>query len=259
MTERTEAARPDAPRRILVAIDPARVRAAPIEAAARLARELGMEFAALVVEEQSFLRVAALPFTRELSATSGQWQEYGQAEVEAYYREHARRARRLVGEICGRFELRFSIAVERGAFARRAAELTQPADWLVLDRTAAGDFSPGPFRGVAVAFDASPAATRALAAAASIARACARPLRIVVLADDDEQARALRAQARAALGEAVRPVFSRLSLEHTRDPAELRRALADGGGSLLVLPERWAPTDAAALSAALGCAVMLAR
>src|SRR5690606_1287937 len=113
---------PTGRRRILVAIDPARVRAAPIAAAALLARELDMELTAVVVEEQSWLRVAALPFARELRLASGQWQAFEASGVEQLFREHVRRVEATLARVCAAGETRFSVTVERGTYPRRAIE-----------------------------------------------------------------------------------------------------------------------------------------
>src|SRR5690554_7525373 len=95
-------------RRILVAVDPARVRSAPIAAAALLARELDMELTAVVIEEQSWLRVAALPFARELRLASGQWQAFEPGGVEQLFREHLRRVEAMLARACAASETRFT-------------------------------------------------------------------------------------------------------------------------------------------------------
>src|SRR5690606_10051832 len=133
-------------RRILVAIDPARVRAAPIAAAALLARELDMELTAVVVEEQSWLRVAALPFARELRLASGQWQAFETSGVERLFREHVRRVEAMLARVCAAGETRFSVSIERGTYPRRAIESASATDWLVLDRGGATDAGAAGYR-----------------------------------------------------------------------------------------------------------------
>jgi len=243
-------------RRILVALDPARVRAAPIAAAALLARELDMDLTAVVVEEQSWLRVAALPFARELRLSSGQWQAFDASGVERLFREHVRRVESTLARICAERETRFTVTVERGSYPLRAIESASAADWLVLDRGGATDAGAAGYRRVAAAFDGSPAAARALAAAAAIARDGRRPLRVLLVADDPARFPGLREQARQLVGADLAPEFGRTSA----DGAQVLLARpAEGGGSLLVIGTALAEPAAMAQPALAGCTVLLAR
>lgn len=255
MTE-SAAGAPAARRRILVAIDPTRVRAAPIAAAALLARELDMDLTAIVIEEQSWLRVAALPFARELQLVSGQWQPFDAGGVERLFREHARRVESVLARVCAERETRFTLTIERGSYPRRAIDAASAADWLVLDRGATGDAGPGDYRRIAAAFDGSPAAARALAAAAAIARDGHRPLRILLLAADSARFPALREQAQELAGEGLALEFGRASQD---EPATILARLAEGGRTLLVIGTGLAEPAAMAQPALAGCAVLLAR
>ncbi|MCO5118199.1 MAG: hypothetical protein M9951_00995 [Burkholderiaceae bacterium] len=243
-------------RRILVAIDPARVRAAPIAAAALLARELDMELTAILIEEQSWLRVAALPFARELQLASGQWQPFDAGGVERLFREQMRRAESMLARVCAERQTRFTVTVERGTYPRRAIESASAADWLVLDRGGAGNTEPNGYRRIAAAFDGSPAADRALAAAAAIARDGRKPLRVLLLAQDPARFPALRERARTIVGEGLAPEFGRAS---DGAPAAILARLADGGRALLVIGPGLAEPAAIAQPALSGCAVLLAR
>ena len=255
MTESRSAAAPGR-RRILVAIDPARVRAAPIAAAALLARELDMELTAVVVEEQSWLRVAALPFARELRLSSGQWQAFDASGVEQLFREHARRVQAMLERACAAGATRFSVTVERGSYPRRAIESASPADWLVLDRGGASDAGAPGYRRIAAAFDGSQAASRALAAAAAIARDGHRPLRVLLIAADPATFPTLREQARALAGDDLLLEFGRSSVT---EPATILARLADSGKALLVIGAGLAEPAALAQPALAGCTVLLAR
>lgn len=243
-------------RRILVAVDPARVRVAPISTAALLARELDMELTALVVEEQTWLRVAALPFARELRLPSGEWQAFDPSGVERLFREHVRRVETMLARVCAEHETRFTLTVERGTYPRRAIEFAGTADWLVLDRGGATDAGAAGYRRIAATYDGSPASARALAAAAAIARDGRRPLRVLLVSDDPERFPALREQARELVGASLLPEFGRAS---RAEPQALLARLAEGGGSLLVVGSELADPVAMAQPALAGCTVLVAR
>lgn len=243
-------------RRILVAVDPARVRPAPIAAAALLARELDMELTALVIEEQSWLRVAALPFARELRVSSGQWQAFDASGVERLFREHVQRVEATLARICAEPGTRFSVTVERGTYPRRAIEAAGAADWLVLDRGGATDAGAAGYRRIAAAFDGSPAAARALAAAAAIARDGRRPLRVLLVADDPDRLLELRERARQLAGADLALEFGRTS---EGAPEVLLARLAEGGSALLVIGTELAEPVALAQPALAGSTVLLAR
>ncbi len=243
-------------RRILVAVDPARVRVAPIAAAALLARELDMELTALVIEEQTWLRVAALPFARELRLSSGQWQAFDASGVERLFREHVQRVESTLARVCAERETRFTLTVERGTYPRRAIESAGAADWLVLDRGGATDAGAAGYRRIAAAFDGSPASGRALSAAAAIARDGRRPLRVLLVADDPDRLSLLREQARELVGAGLMPEFGRAS---RTDPQALLARLAEGGGALLVVGTELAEPAAMAQPALAGCTVLVAR
>ncbi|MEZ5728494.1 MAG: hypothetical protein R3E48_11100 [Burkholderiaceae bacterium] len=224
-------------RRVLVAIDPARVRTEPLELAARLAQELGLELSALLVQEQAFVNVAALPFTREFRLSSGQWSEFEPHEVERGFRDMRRRAERLLGDVSRRHGVRFSIHVESGAFPHRALEVAAPTDVLLVDRAPPGYHATGGYRRVATLYDGSEGAGRALATAAGLARGTRHPLRVVIAADSAERFAELRREVRERIADAPAPAleFAWLGSADAGDLAKLHEAVRDGEATLLVL------------------------
>lgn len=254
MTE-AGASAPAQRRRILVAIDPARVRAAPIATAALLARQLDLELIAVVVEEQAWLRAAALPFARELRLASGQWQAFDLHQVERLFREHARRVEDTLARVCAEQPTRYTVTVARGSYPRQAIESAGSADWLVLDRDRAGDRGTDYHR-IAVAFDGTPAGQRVLATAAAMARDTKRPLRVLLLAEDDPRASSLREQARAIAGDGLPLEFER---SRPTDAAAVLARLAAGGHALLVIDSVHADPAALAQPALAGSTIVLTR
>ncbi len=189
--------------RILVAIDPVRVRMAPIEAAARLAQALDVGLAGLVLQEPSLRRIAALPFTRELRLGSGEWASFGPLDVEASMSALVRQAERAFAQVSERFGIAWSVHVEQGVFPGRAFEVAGAGDLVFVDR--APRFAGGArgYRQVATLYDGSPAAARALLTAAGLARAAQLRLRVVLAADSPIEAAALRESARALVAQAL--------------------------------------------------------
>jgi hypothetical protein len=215
-----------------------------------------MELTALVIEEQTWLRVAALPFARELRLSSGQWQAFDASGVERLFREHVQRVESTLARVCAERETRFTLTVERGTYPRRAIESAGAADWLVLDRGGATDAGAAGYRRIAAAIDGSPASGRALSAAAAIARDGRRPLRVLLVADDPDRLSLLREQARELVGAGLMPEFGRAS---RTDPQALLARLAEGGGALLVVGTELAEPAAMAQPALAGCTVLVAR
>lgn len=242
-------------RRIVVAIDPAGVRAAPIRTAAALARKLDMELVALVVEEQSWLRLASLPFARELQRASGQWRTFDAPEVERLFRQHASRAQAMLRRLCDAPGARFSVVVTRGSYPQQALENRGSTDWLILDRGHAADSGHGSYRRVVTAFDGSPATQRSLATAVAIAHDIERPLRIVLIDKEPAHLLALRAQARSAAG--AEPVeFDQMT---GGSASAVLARLAGGPGSLLVITPELAERAAIVQPALAGATILLVR
>lgn len=231
--------------RVVVAIDPAQLRAAPLEAAARLARHLDLEMTALLIEQETLLRVASLPFTREFRLASGRWQSYEAHDVRRAFEDLSRRSQQLLLEVADRFGVKGRFATARGEFPRRAIELSHGSDVLVVDRAPQPGVAARSYVRVALLFDASPAAVRALPSALQLAQAVGRPLRVVVPADSAatyaQRCALVRAVADGPLARIelvaldVAPGASNATLDAAA-LARLHRALGDGETTLLVWP-----------------------
>ncbi len=253
-------------RRLLVALDPVRIRTAPIEAAARLARSLGLELVGLVLQEPTLRRIAAFPFTQELRLGSGQWHGFEPDDVEAALRAHVRHAERLVADVCRRFGLGGSVQVAQGLFPSQAFEFAGARDLVFVDRSSAHALADRGYRQVVALFDGGEAAGRALRSAVELARATASGLRVLLIGDDRaalEQRRSAAYRIMADLMPAGRQsaAFGTIGVGASLDAARLRAALDDGGSTLLLLPVAGAaaPSELGALCGAVGCSMIVLR
>lgn len=230
-----------------------------LDEAGALAQALDAELAALYVEEVELLRLAGLPFTREIGVASG---AVLQLDANAIARRHRRQAdavRARVAATARALGLAWSFDVTRGSLLDAAlAVLTEP-DLLVLEPTptpvqhalgrAATPGAVGVRTDVAVLHDATAASERALEVALLLAGG--RPERVTLVVDD-----AGRAAARAAASRAFGDPPLSLAVVTL---AELSRG---GCPRVLVVPlERFAGTPAAlrALRATAPCPLVVVR
>lgn len=255
-------------RRILVGLDASPASLSALEAALRLAVELDAEIDALYVEDADMLRFAGLPFTRLVDAWSSGPREVEPVDVERALRRQAERVRNHLADAAGsRVTWRFRVArgdVEgeimaaarhadlltlgfvgdrpaggrgAGSLARRAAR-EAPGSVLLAQRSAIGG---GP---VVLCLDDSPEGERALATAASLARAHGGGLTVVCLGDPlDEHAQDLESDVANRLSDLG------ITSRFTWVPPEARRALpavlreAHGGALVLSATSELAHSD----------------
>jgi len=242
--------------RVVLAIDTGSLTAPTLEAAAALALGLGSGLAALFVEDERLLRVAALPFAHEIGFPSAQLQRIGLEEMERAFRIQAEHLRRLVGETAERLALAWTIEVTRGEILSASLARLTPRDLLVVGRGRPGRLDlggapgrPGPFRALAarpvmVLFDESEAALRGLEAGCAIARVTATDLMILFPASGSATFEARRARAGRWLAE--RGVAARHQGVPSGDIPALAAAIRAQGAGTLVWPT---PPDSDALPA----------
>ncbi len=118
--------------RILVAIDTSARGAAALEAAARLATELRAELQGLFVEDVNLLRLAGLPFTKEIDSSSGKIRPLDPAEMEQTLRTRAEGVRLAIAETAQRTSLRWSFRVSRGSPVPTMLTESLEADLLLI-------------------------------------------------------------------------------------------------------------------------------
>lgn len=201
-------------RRVVAALDAAAMPVQVLDTAAVLATALHAELVGLYVEDERLLRVAELPFAQEFGLATAHARQIDVVGVERALRSQAERMRRMVGALAGPRGLAWSLDVVRGDALRSAVAYAGADDLLVIGRAR---YVPGQFgrafsaspagstrtHPVAVLFDATVQAVRALGLAVTLARAARCEVAVLIPAAGPESFRALRVDAGrvlAALG-----------------------------------------------------------
>jgi nucleotide-binding universal stress UspA family protein len=122
-------------RRILVALDTSAHSRAALAAAADLAARFHAELLGLFVEDVNLLRLAELPFAREVFIYSARHRELSSREMERQLRAQARRARELLRAEAERADLEWSFEVARGRIATELLRAASEVDMIILGRT----------------------------------------------------------------------------------------------------------------------------
>lgn len=205
-------------RRILVAVDASHHSIAALEAAVELATRFQAELLGLYVEDINLLRLAQLPFAREVGTFSAGVRRLDVTEVERQIRVQTVRARRIFESRTGRTEVQWSFRVTRGSVPQEVVTAASDADLLVVGRagwsllrkgrlgtTARAIVARSPSMAlllpggaclaspVTVVFDGSARAERALEVAESLLDDDRR-LRVLLLANGHERLAPLREQ-----------------------------------------------------------------
>jgi hypothetical protein len=238
-----------------------------LEAALALAEGLHGELAALLVEDERLLRLAALPFGQEIGRTSAHLRTLGRDQIEHAFQAEAGRLRRALASAAEPLALKWTLDVARGEVMAAALERLGPGDLLVLGRGWRSDFArrrptrgQAPFRAlamrpVAVLLTESEDAWRALEAAFAIARRSSGELTVLIQSTGLQEFRARRERAREHLaGAAAR--FLHVAEEGPRAVGQVVRSQ---GAAALVWPGL-APRHRAALAEMLedlACPVVL--
>jgi hypothetical protein len=183
--------------RVLVALGAAATNRPAVAMGVGLAAVLGVSLEALFVEDANLLRLGLLPFASEISALTGARRVLAAGELERALRAEATGLEHLLAAAAAPHRVPWSFAVARGDLLAEA--MARDADLIVFGapmRPAVRAREPEWSGPVAVLFDASSDALRALAAATRLARALARQLIIIVPAADGDTHPAVRQRAR---------------------------------------------------------------
>lgn len=253
----SEAGREGAIRRILVALDASPHSLAALRAAAALAARLNAELIGLFVEDINLLRLAELPFAREVSRFSAYPQQLDRQQVERELRVRARQAQQALQGVGAVGGIRWSFRVVQGVVPVELLSAAADSDLIVLGKTGwsnrrglgstarlimiqserpalvlpVGSRFKTP---IAVVYDGSELALDALRLAASLLQAGELSLVVLIVAGDLAAARDLQDQAAGLLRKlGVRARFRWLidaKMERWKDFVE-----AEGCGGL-VLP-----------------------
>ena len=232
-------------RRIIMALDTASSVLPAIEAAAGLALGLNAELAGLFIEDERLLRFAGLPFAREFGLASAGARPLAPASVEHALRAQAEQLRRLLAATAERLSLAWTLEVVRGEVPRSVLARAGASDLLVLGRS---EYSwPGASRRadpaqrfpalaahpVAVVFDGSATALRALSIGSTLAEVTGSGLTVLIPVTGTETFNDLRQ--RAAQHLAARPPASYLYLPD-REPGNIIRTARSRHFGVLLWP-----------------------
>jgi len=221
-------------RRIVIALhDPAHMQPTLADAAA-LAHFVQGELAGLLIEDEDVCQFASLPFAREIVRASGMPRALNSDTLERQLRVRAQRIRRAFQQLEADKRLRTSLRIVRGRRQAQAAAAELPADVFFLARRRRKPLAKprreyptsGPIAPLAVYYDRSGHADRALEVGAALQKSRLGPL--LVLTEHHVDLRELS----ATLTESD---FRLLRVESNEGPEELAIRY---GCRLLVLPSR---------------------
>ncbi len=185
--------------RVIVSCDASPLGATAIDAAAVLARELDAELKGIFVEDINLIRTAALPFAQEVTAPAALTRRMQPDALQRVLEQQAQSVREVLQAAASALRLQWSFQVVRGPQVGSVLDAMHGLDLAVFGRagrfsatTAAAMHAPRP--SVMVVFDGTPAAQRALDAAAALAHDMHGRL-VVAVTDTADGTTDLRAQA----------------------------------------------------------------
>jgi nucleotide-binding universal stress UspA family protein len=121
-------------RRILVALDASRHSLAALEAASELANTLKAELVGIFMEDINLLRLAGLPFAREVRYLSVTDRPLDSPSMERELRIQAEQVKQTLALVADRRQIRWSFRVVRGEVVAELLSAAQEADLLALGR-----------------------------------------------------------------------------------------------------------------------------
>ncbi len=273
----------DSIRSILVALDASPQSLAALEAAADLASSLNAELVGMFVEDINLVRLAELPGTHEVGASSASTRPLETGPLERQLRARAERARRSLMRIAERFNLRWSFRVARGSIETELLEAANETDLVILGRagwsgrrrlgsTARALLSQAPRRALVLeagerlqptlmaVYDGSATAIRALETAADMALQRRGRLIVGIAGSDEDQISQHEREAQEWLGQ--RGLQAQLRRLRRADSSELAQMIQAREDCMLVLPGESALLRGKPLAEALGdfkCPVLVVR
>lgn len=194
--------------RILVALNATRPNVGTLEMAVELGALLRAEVAGLLVEDVNLLRLAGMPFAREVCRTTAQQRSLETDDIERQLRTRAEDLRQALAHSAERVGARWSFSTARGVVANALLEAAEQADLISLgadDEPPVGHAphripaNSGLVRPIVVIFGGGAAEERALILAARLARDSARPLVVLLAVDRGPDLAALRSAAETVL------------------------------------------------------------
>jgi nucleotide-binding universal stress UspA family protein len=279
-----EQGRETAIRRIVVALDASLHSLAALEAASTLAGVLDAELVGVFVEDIDLIHLAGLPFAREFSLWSQLARPLDPLSMERQLRMQAEKVRQALAGVAARRRLRWSFRIVRGHVAAELLTAAAAADLLALGKASGASTRRVPLGSTArlviaqasrsvlllqqgaavcpplhVVYDGSPAGSRALAIAARLVAVTGGALTVIVLADSDEAAQHLEAEAATRLGPWPGEVRYRRLISASVE--ELARFIRSSGGTLVMNAEHplLAGAGLPTVLDAIDCSALLVR
>lgn len=248
-------------RRIVIAVDGSPTSLAALEATGELAAAWGAEVIGLFIEDTDLLRMASLPFAREVGSHSGAYRALNLGQFERELRTHADRARNTLWFVAERLRMTASFSVARGSVKKELLKALRDCDMLSMGKggssvtaslglgtnakaVAAGGFGiallfshvasiSGP---PAVVYDGSPASEVALIAAGELAVTLDTALIVLCPVEARHSKSELREMAQEKLTGLQTDVEYRQLV--TRSPLDLARNVRSSGANLVIVPTK---------------------
>lgn len=245
-------------RRIVVALDTSAHSLAALEAAARLAASVHAELVGLFVEDQNLLRLAGLPFAREVRWPFSSRHTLDESRMERELQLMASQARRALAMAAEQAETEWTFRIVRGAVPEEVLNAAREADLLSLGRASRpltqrvrlgstavaaavrsqqlvllARKSADPELPIVVTYDGSSLSERVLSAAVFMAQSSASNLVVLIMADDVEQASQLAEEASTLLQNRVAHAEYRFLQNDSQ--TNLAEILQQERGSMVVL------------------------
>jgi len=270
-------------RRILVALDASTSSLAALEEAAALAAAMQAELLGLFVEDINLVRIAGLPFARQLSYPSGAEEHMSSERIDRELRAQAEVARKALAAAAGRRHARWSFRTVRGQVTGEILAAASQTDLVLLGKSGWSPArpvgstalsliaaSPGAFLlvpqeaprtgPIAALFDGSHGSNdpqgdpqgdprRALEAAIRLAIAYREGLLVLVPGATPDACDPLRQSARQIIGNRLKEF--RIRRVPAAAPRDLAHALRTENARLLVLPGSSAPAQEAGIRSLL--------
>lgn len=283
-------------RHILVVADASSLSANVLETAVDLADQLDAEVICLYIEDVNLLRIAEFPFSQEVGSFSATLRQLQAERLERQLRTQASQLRQMLAGLAERKGVRWSFRVARGAIPAELLKAALETDMIILGKSGltswgnqhletttltsffrtsqftlvvtssqthrrARQSAGAPNHGaILAAYDDSPAAQKALAAAVRLAQKSRRPLVVVLVSDDFNQVPQLQNQVDAWLQ--WHGLSARYRWLVAANPTELVHLATIENGKTLILPSEMlalADEEMLVLFQQINCPVLLVR
>jgi nucleotide-binding universal stress UspA family protein len=265
---------------ILAAVDATLDSASVVETAAQLALGFNAELNGIFVEDINLLRLAGLPFARELSWSTAMELQLDYQRMERALRGHAAHAQQAVVNITTRLQLHASLQIVRGKVAQELIRATENVDLFILGkgREARGarigkiarqvirqahssvllvNQDGQHYKAVMTIFTGDDRSAQVLDAAVQLARAVYKPLLVLIPAAGASVFQQLREQCRHTLGQGPPPVTFRpvAGMESCFN----QKIIRDEGVGMVVIGAETAASVLETRLAKLECSALIVR